>query len=264
MAQTLVGVASSVSKEKKYDPDDTVEFASANGIGLVQAYMDKTLLNNFKRIHRLRESASLRAVQLTCHAPELLNEKILDKIILDSMRELLAFQPKKKMVIHFDQLQPLDAVLSVIEKINGSGLTVCIENFYQGKEEASFIGNCALFNALLTACRKTGLDIVPVVDLGRLFIADYVHTYDALLLTKLMLSTIAALGFSVVFHIIDFNDYSQSRESWCALGKGLMPYGKIFSFAQKINLSVDHCVLEYEKKEMCLESMKALLSLFTE
>jgi hypothetical protein len=150
----------------------------------------------------------------------------------------------------------------VIKQLNSAGLTVCVENFYTGKDETSFLKNCSAFNALFPVCCRNGLDVLPVADLGRLFIEDYVHTYDAMLLTKMMLSTFAAFDYPVIYHIIDFLDYHQSRDSWCTLGIGLLPSRQIFDFAKTIGLSIDHVVFEYEKKQMCMESIAAIPSFF--
>lgn len=253
-----IGVATALSKEKHYDPMDTLLFCKQHDIALVQIYMDMTLVKSSDYIIEIREFAKECGIALTCHAPEPLNDRMLSEIILTAAEQLLFYQPEKKLIVHYDETQPLKKTISSVEALNKRGFAVCLENFYFARDEQTFLGNIDTFNSVFSLAEKYGFSIYPVMDFPRLFIAHIFNNYNSLVLTEQIIDTIASHPFKVILHLIDFNDYSQNRESWCALGKGLMPYNAIFQHAESRGILYDHGILEYEDKKLTLESLEAM------
>lgn len=256
MKRSLVGVGTSVSREKKYDPMDTLLFCVENDIAIVQVYFDHDLINSADYLIEIREFAKKSNITLTCHAPEPLNGKLLSGAILSAAQQLLAYQDEKKLVVHFDEKESLKNIVSHIQAVNKKGMTVCLENFYRAGDERSFLTNIDTYNSVFSIAEKYNLAVLPVIDFPRLFDSGIFNRYDSLVLCEQIIDCLATHASKVILHCIDFMDYDHShRDTWCALGKGLMPYKTIFEYARKQGLVYDHCILEYEDKELTLESL---------
>lgn len=256
MKRQLVGVGTSISREKNYDPMDTLLFAVEHDIALVQVYLDYDLIGTHDYIIEIREFARKSNITLTCHAPEPLNEKLVSEDIFSAANQLLIYQEEKKIVTHFDENEPLKKILAHIEAVTNNGLTVCLENFHEAKDENTFLANIDTFNSLFGLAGKYDLPIYPVMDFPRLFVTEIFNKYDSLVLAEQLIDNLAKHPFKVILHCIDFLNYDHtSRDSWCALGKGLMPYKAIFEYARGKNIVYDHCILEYEDKGLTLESL---------
>lgn len=255
MNRELIGVGTSISKEKNFDPMDTLLFSRDNTIAIVQVYLDYDLIDSPDYIREIREFAKENNISLTCHSPEKLNKKTLSESILSAVGELLIYQKEKRIVVHFDEQEPLKDILTHIEKMNKNNLTVCLENYYEGKDEKTFLGNIDTYNSIFNLAEKYKFSVYPVIDFPRLFISDIFNRYDSLVLAEQAIDNCAKHSFRVILHLIDFLDYSQQRDSWCALGKGLMPYKAIFDYAREREIIYDHCILEFEDKKLTLESM---------
>lgn len=258
MNRDLVGVGSSVSRDKDCDSLDTLLFSRDNDIKIAQIYLDYNLINKHNLIEEVREFAKINGIRLTCHSPEMLNEKTLSKSIISAANELLIYQKEKKIIIHFDENENLKDSLANIEELNRNELTVCLENFYNKKDEVTFLKNISAFNSIFSHAGKYALPLYPVIDFPRLFISDIIGNYDSLSIAKQIIDNLARYSIKIILHLIDFLDYSQERDCWCVLGKGLMPYGPIFEFARKRQIIYDHCILEYEEKGMFLESLSEI------
>lgn len=253
-----IAAATSISKAKNYDALDTLMYCQQNNVSSVQLFLDNSLLGNDRNIDTVRDYAKEHAIALTCHAPVSLNDEIFIGTIIDSLSRILAFQDKSYVIIHFDENVDFEVALSIIETLNNRSLTVCLENFYEKTDERSVLNNICVYNALLTAAKMKGLDVVPVFDLPRLFIADITRKLNSKHMTDLILKTIAINHYKPILHLIDYTDYSQERDTWTSIGKGIMPYREIFELMKALAISLDHIVLEYEDKKMFIESIPFL------
>jgi sugar phosphate isomerase/epimerase len=260
MEEIIVGVATSVSRDKKYDPIDTLLFCKENGIALAQIFLDDNLINNRKYITEVRHFAHDCSVRLTAHAPTPLNSTLCDETFVAAAKELLLYQKEKLVVVHFDEQEPLKHIVNHIQFLNKRGFTVGLENYHCSKNEADFLVHIDTYNSVFSVAQKYELLIYPVLDYARLFITDIFCVYDSLVLTGQILDHLAHYTPRMILHLIDFNDYNQHRDSWCVLGKGLMPYKAIFSHAQQNGIVYDHIVLEYEDKELARQSIEQLYS----
>jgi hypothetical protein len=257
----LIGVGTSVSKDKNWDPLDTLQFARENNTKIVQIYLNDDLIAHPGLINDAREYAEENDMLLTCHSPEPLNKKALSKKNIAAANELLMHQAEKRIVIHYDEKEKLDDCLMCIEELYENELIVCLENYYVQKETKNFARNINIFNSIFTLAMQEELPVYPVIDFPRLFISGIIENVNSLLITKQILDNLSMLSMKVILHLIDFTDYGQQRNSWCAIGKGLMPYKEIFEFIHEIELDIDHCILEYEDKKLYLESLTAVRSL---
>lgn len=236
---------------------DTLLFAVENNISIVQVYCDYDLISSPEYIKEIREFAREGTVSLTCHAPEPLNDKVVSETVLSAANLLLKYQEEKKIIVHFDEQEHLKNILEHITAITEAGLTVCLENYHTAKDEKTFLESIDTFNSVFGLAKKYNLPIYPVLDFPRLFVSDIFNRYDSLVLTEQIIDALAKYHFKVIWHLIDFLDYNHTdRGSWCALGKGLMPFKAIFEHARDKNIVYDHCVLEYEDKKLTLESLE--------
>jgi sugar phosphate isomerase/epimerase len=109
--------------------------------------------------------------------------------------------------------------------------------------------------------KTDNLKVIPVLDLPRLFVPEIFNNFDSLDLCLKIIEHMAVNTEHVILHLIDMKNHNHiSRDSWCPVGRGLMPYKKIFDFAKQKNIHYDHWVLEYENKELTLESLVYLAS----
>ncbi len=238
---------------------DTLLFAVENKINIVQVYCDNDLIGSPEYMKEIREFARESMIALTCHAPVPLNEYVESEHILSAANLLLENQEEKKIIVHFDEREPLKKMLEHIQKITDAGLTVCLENYYAAQDGKTFLKNIDTFNSVFGLVKRYSLPVYPVLDFPRLFIADIFNKYDSLVLTEQIIDALSKYHFKVILHLIDFLEYDHSdRDSWCALGRGLMPYKAIFDYARDQGIVYDHCVLEYEDKKLTLESLETV------
>jgi hypothetical protein len=241
---------------------DTLRFCVEHGVPLVQIYLDHSLAGNPAHIAQIREFALRNAIRLTCHAPEPLNGNVVSERIQNAAMDLLAYQQEKFLIVHFDETQPLGRILDLIGRINRSGMTVCLENFYSSRENAAFLANLETFNSVFSAAGTSSLRVLPVMDFPRLFIEHIHSSHDSLSLCEGIIDHLAAHAARLILHCIDFIDYDhRSRDTWCAVGRGLVPYRAILARAAEKNLAYDHWVLEFEDKALTLESLESVKTL---
>lgn len=258
MKDKQISYASSISADSKYDPFDTLEYCKQNSIKLSQLYMDQTLTEDAPRVKKLRKFASENNIRLTCHAPKELNSSLIDTSILKPMKKLLKDQEKKIIIVHFDEETAIDEAMITIESLSNNDFTVGLENFYKAQDEISVISNTAKYNLLLSLSAEHEFDIIPVLDLPRLFIKGISENTNPLLLTKTILANIALLPYPIILHMIDVNNNSQERDTWVPLGEGLLPYKELLTLIRNSEIEIDHAVLEYESKELADKSLSFL------
>ncbi len=258
MNQHLTGVASSVSAHCNYEPFDTIGFAIEHGIRAIQLYLDQDLMSSPSKIDEIAQVTMNEGITVICHSPEAFNTKTVADQIIRGVNRLLCYQKERRLVVHFDQDVSFQAMFELSSTLNKKGITPLLENSYKPDQETLLLDCFTKFNALFSMAQNQNLTIVPVIDIPRLFVAEIIERYDSLLLTKILLNTLANHGIQPVLHLIDFTDYNQKRDSWCAVGKGVMPYTEIFSFLETIGIQPLLSILELEKKEHVIESFEWL------
>ena len=68
-----------------------------------------------------------------------------------------------------------------------------------------------------------------------------------------VLRHIGKMEYPVLLHLIDAKSPGQSRSDWCPLGKGIIPYARIFREVAG-EIRCDDVVLEYEDYKSPLSS----------
>ncbi|KMQ52067.1 hypothetical protein CHISP_1056 [Chitinispirillum alkaliphilum] len=247
--QQTIGIASSVSAHCGYDPFDTLSYAVKNNISSVQLYLDRSLMQSPSDIDRLSQIAKESNISLVCHSPEFLNRKTTKDTLIDGMNRLLKHQQQRAMIVHFDSEVGFEEITEIVKELNHKNIVPYLENFYPAGDEYRFLSSFSRFNSVFALSAQEKLQIVPVIDIPRLFISNIVENFDPLLLTKLLFTTLSEHEYEPVLHLIDFTDFSQNRDSWCPVGKGKMPYREIFSFLKREGITPTLSILEFEQKE---------------
>ena len=261
MKKSKISFASSISFDKGYAPMDTLAFCKEKNIKRAQLFMDKSLMGNAQQIDKISKFAKQNNIAVTCHAPTPLNKNFTNKELLDSLQKILKYQDEKKVIIHFDPNAPLAEIMMTIESINDAGLTICLENFYPETSRYEVIQNISAFNIILTLAAEHEFNLIPVIDFPRLFINNIKDHADSLLLTEMLINTVAIVSNRLILHLIDFDNYDQKRNSWVPIGEGKMPYKTIFNSMKKLGIEIDEAVLEYEDKKLATNSVEPILEL---
>ncbi len=258
MKDKQISYASSISADKQYDPQDTLQYCKEKKISRAQLYMDSVLAQDATKVKSLRKFAKENKISLTCHAPNDLNNQIIDTSILKPIKKLLKNEEEKIIIIHFDEDIAIDEAMITIESLITNGFTVGLENFYKSTEELSVISNSVKYNLLLNLSAEHEFPVYPVLDLPRLFIKAIAENTDPLILTKMLLANIALLPYPLILHMIDVNNNSQERNTWVPLGEGLLPYKEILKLIHESEIEIHHAVLEYESRELADKSLNFL------
>lgn len=258
MKEKQISYASSISADKNYDPMDTLQYCKENSISLSQLYMDQSLTDDAVKVKSLRKFARENNIRLTCHAPKELNSQLIDTSILKPIKKLLKNEDDKIIIVHFDEDTAVDEAMVTIESLTSNGFTVGLENFYKAQDELSVILNTAKYNLLLNLSAEHEFDVIPVLDIPRLFIKSIAENTDPLILTKTILANISLLSYPLILHIIDVNNNSQDKSTWVPLGEGLLPYKELLDLIRKSDIEIHHAVLEYESKELADKSLAFL------
>ncbi|MGM0443538.1 MAG: hypothetical protein ACQEQV_05065 [Fibrobacterota bacterium] len=261
MFHNKIGIATSIFKEKDFDPLETVRYITDRGLTTVQLYMDSALEKDMDALNNLRELCTEKKLHVLCHSPYYLNREVInDGRHIASLNRVFPRNQKKEVVFHFDEETTVETALSVIRMLNKNSITVCLENYYKFTDRDSLVTNINRFNLLINRAAEQNLDCIPLIDIPRLFIAGF-EEFNSLFLTELLLNNITYSNRSVILHLIDFTDRRQRREDWCAIGSGLMPYETLFDIMKRYRLQVRYAVLEYEATDPVPDSLSGLTEL---
>ena len=262
MNPNIIGVATSVSKNVNYDPIDTLQFSLQYNIKFIQIYLNENIIFNKSKIEKIRTIAYQNDKVIICHSPYFLNENAISKTMISAAIDIMYFQKEKNIIFHFDERENLADSIEYIKILNNRGLSVYVENFYQNNNEISFINNTNKYNCLLILSKYHNISAFPVIDFPRLFISPIVKHFDSLFICKQLCDLVVELDLPTIIHIIDFTNFNQNRNCWCALGNGLMPFSEIFSFIKKKRCLIDHVMLEFEDKRMFLDSVSVIQKMY--
>jgi len=103
-------------------------------------------------------------------------------------------------------------------------------------------------------------DLIPVIDIPRLFIAQF-QPYNPIFLLELLFELLE--NQTIILHLIDSKTPKQDRNDWVAIGEGTIPYTYIFNLIKQYNITIDTAILEYEEASLALNSIAPLQKLLS-
>jgi len=259
-----LGIANSVSSNFSYDPFDALRFARQLDFELMQIYLDNRFLSEPHNASLLKEElASGPEVFSYFHSEGYLNGKFLQSDYARKLFQYLNGIEDVRLVIHFDETVALDEALQVIDSISQKKVKIYLENYFQEKGKEAAEKNMRKYMALYTFTNSHNVQIFPAMDIPRFFHRDIgMEPEVALNWCFQMINFFGNRGIPVLLHLIDSIDPTQSRNSYCPVGEGCIPYPKIFDFIRKTQPIIEAIILEYEDKINPLKSRENLEKLF--
>jgi len=250
-----IGVATSIFAENGFDALKTFDFIEEHNLKAIQLYMDKVLEADKSAIEMQQEKAISLGVKVLCHSPYYLNKEALDGKHIAALRAIFPRGQKNYVVFHFDENTPTAEALQTIEHLNSAGITVALENFYQDQSQAGLAKNLNRFRNLIAMAKQEKHDLIPVIDIPRLFITPF-QAFNPTFLVELLLELLE--NQTIILHLIDSKTPKQERDDWVALGSGTIPYTYIFNLIKQYNITIDTAILEYEQASLAQESITPL------
>lgn len=257
MKRDKIGIATSLFKHNGFNSFDTVDFAVENDVSTVQLYMSEHLEFNNGDIDKIRTLFEQKSLKMIVHSPHYLNKEVLDGHHTASLGKIFPDRARKIVIVHYDENCSLHEALKAAEDLNRAGITVALENFYQGKTERALLENINGYTNLIREAVRAHRDIIPVIDFPRLYI-DSFKNYAPSTLTKLLLHNISTVTKDIILHMIDTKDPKQQREDWVAIGSGIIPYPEIFETLDHYQFNIHSAILEFESVELGRESISYL------
>lgn len=250
-----IALSTALSANHNWDPVFSLELTQKFGLDFCQIYIGEIFNNNSKLLEKIR---AFKNIKYIIHSPSPLNTEALKKSEIDVIENLIP-DKEKYVVYHHDYKTDLHIVLDIIENLNNKGITPLLENFYSEKRIDQVRLNINSYIDIITASKKKNLKLFPLIDFPRLFIHEIAEQMNSEAETNKLLDKIAELGFNLYIHAIDVQNPNQNRESWCEMGRGCIPYNKIFQKIIDLRIQVPLIVLEYEEEKHIPGSLQFLL-----
>lgn len=254
--ETKLSLSTALSWDHNWDPVYSLKLTRDYKVGHCQLYINK----NFSE-EKIDEIKSYN-LNYILHSPCNIDDNALDENEIEVIKKI-SDNAEIFVVYHHDYNVPVDKSLEIIKKLNSEGITVLLENYYASRDQHDVRENIESYKRLIIESHFNELKLIPLLDIPRLFIQginSILNPYDE---TISLLNLINSLGSTLYLHLIDAKNDSQSRESWCAIGEGYIPYKKIFSYLKKSKMKTPVTVLEYEDERHIEGSIKNLEELFT-
>lgn len=251
-----VALSTSLSWDRGWDPNYSINLTKEYNISNIQIFVGDNFLNNSSLCTNVAKSCN-NELNLIAHSPVDLDENALDPELIRDLVTVLKFN-RKLVVYHHNYMYPVDKTLKVVRELNKKGITVLLENFYTETSNCEVIRNIKSFKDILLKSRELDLDIFPLLDIPRLFNNKIDSDIDPLKETLSLLEYIEGLKLSLYLHLIDCSNSSQSRDSWCPVGSGVIPYKEVFSKISNLEIDIPLVVLEFEDIEHVDESINFL------
>lgn len=248
------GVANSISANFKFDPLDTIKFASQGEFPLLQIYLNQELLNNqsvLKKISRQKDDFK----QVFFHAEGYLNEEFYESPYRQDLISYLETIEDSNFIIHFDERSNIDTMIKLVDKLGKEKPALYLENYFmaEGKEAAE--KNLKKYMALFTLATNFGNTIYPVIDIPRIFHNNTgLSIAEALEWCYQMLNFFSLRNIPIYLHLIDASDPEQTRGHFVSLGQGYIPYAELFQFIKKTRPKIKGVIFEFEDKMNPLSS----------
>lgn len=254
--ETTLSLSTALSWNHNWDPIHSLKLSQEYNIQTCQVYINK----NFS--DEIIQNINKHNLNYIYHSPSSIADEALDRKEINIIKKLK--QGKDTFVVyHHDFNVPVEECLKIIKKLNDEGITVLLENFYASRDQHDVRENIESFKRLIIEAHFNDLKLIPLLDIPRLFIEginSVLNPYDE---TISLVNLINSLGSTLYLHLIDAKNDTQSRESWCAIGEGYIPYKKIFNYLNKTKIKIPLTVLEYEDEKHIDGSIKNLEKMFT-
>lgn len=253
--ETILSLSTALSWNHNWDPIHSLNLTQEFNIQSCQVYIN----NNFSddKIEEIKKYN----LNYIYHSPSSIEDEALNKEEIEVVKKL-ANGKDVYVVYHHDLKVPVDKSLDIIKSLNKEGITVLLENFYASRDQHDVRENIESYKRLIIEAHFNNLKLIPLLDIPRLFIEginSILNPYDE---TISLINLINSLGSTLYLHLIDAKNDTQSRESWCAIGEGYIPYKKIFNYLKKSKIKIPMIVLEYEDEKHINGSIKNLEEMF--
>lgn len=257
-----LAVASSVARDSGFDNLDALSYALANGFDGFQAFMTAQMINSAELREKVRTICEYHNLVLVAHAPATLSRNnVLQDSANAAARSLFSSDDKALVVHHYDETRPAKEALECLRYLQDFGITTCLENYFiLGAKTSEKCFSDYLY--LITNATALGINILPVLDIPRIYDSKVDLSDKAFELMKEAFKVFSSLKTPIILHLIDVTSVSQERSSWCPIGSGIIPYAEIFKQLQEYNISVYMTILEYEDKINPVMSKQFLKDLF--
>jgi tetratricopeptide (TPR) repeat protein len=257
-----IGVATSVSGAPQYDPVDTLSYALTHrDFRMIQVHLNESIIVDRGLRSRLTEAAHRQGIEVICHAPDRMRSgPAIARATIEAARDLLAHNPRKWVVHHFDEHQSVSRSLDVVKELVEAGLVPCIENYHLDKSLRHGQRHYELYLDLFRRTSELGLDVCAVLDIPRLFDAKLglVDAGAAVALTSRVFRCLEDLGVTVILHLIDSESFDLARSNWCPLGTGAIPYNELLPQMFAPTTHIEAVVFEFEDKHNPVDSLPFL------
>jgi hypothetical protein len=248
MTPPSIGVANSVSANFDFDPLDTIKYAAQEGFETVQIYLNEKLLNDGKVLSRIRSQLA-KFKRVYFHAEGFFNKNFPEGNYYESLLLFLQHVENANYILHFDEAINIEKLFDLTDKLASQGIRIFVENYFQKSKKENAEKNIKKFTALFTLANTVENVIFPVLDIPRIFHKKLgFKKAEALRWTYQLLNFFGNKNIPILLHLIDCNDPSQSRHSYCAVGEGYIPYSEIFEFVKKTKPPISDIILEFEDK----------------
>lgn len=241
-----LGSSSALSRDRGWDFRHTFAHASSRSVCLCQVYLGRTLREDPAERSECARLAREKRLDLTCHAPGLFKPEEATPSLFAELRDLLAFQSPRRVVVHHDATLPVRAAVDLAARWNAEGFAVLFENYYTDYRPAALAGALASWSAVVAASADRGLALTPLVDFPRLYIEAFQASWPGDLAVALLCAAAARSGLPLAVHAVDAATPAQDRDSWRPFGQGCVPWDRISGFLAAAGASLDHLILEYE------------------
>lgn len=246
-----IALSTSLSWDKGWDPFHSIKLTKEHDISTIQIFLGDNFLNNCSLCNSVAEFCD-KKLTLIAHSPVDLDHNALNYSLIRDIGVLLK-NNRKLVVYHHNYKYPVNKTIEVIKELNMSGITVLLENFYDSRRSEDVIKNIECFKEIISRGSEEGLDFYPLLDIPRLFIDGIENSFE---LTEKLLTYIGTKKIPLYLHLIDCTDSSQSRDTWCPIGSGIIPYKQIFTIIKMLSIDIPLVVLEFEDIEHVEESIK--------
>lgn len=259
-----LGIANSVSANFSYDPIDALKFARQLDFERMQIYLNNDILSVPHRANLLKKQLNAAPEIFSYfHSEGYLNQQFVESKYAARLLRFLGEMEDARLIIHFDEKAALEEALQAIDFLSRNNVKLYLENYFQDKGREAAEKNLRKYLALYTLTSNHNVEIFPALDIPRFFHQNIgMEPNVSLNWCYQMFNFFGNRGIPILLHLIDTLDVTQTRNSYCPVGEGCIPYSKIFDFIRKTQPGIEAIILEYEDKINPLKSRENLKKLF--
>ena len=264
MAHPPIGIANSVSYNFQYDPLDTLAFAKQSEFDPVQIYVNAAMLANPDVLQQL-QSQQTGFQKVYFHAEGYLNADFSGSDYRSQLTRFVKGTPKPNYILHFDERVKIDDLVKIADQLKKDAVELYLENYFMAEGKAEAERNIKKYLALFTLTHLNGIDIMPVLDIPRLFHHKLgFETAEAVEWCYQMINFFGNRNIPLLLHLIDATAPEQGRLNFTAIGNGYIPYAEILGFIRKTRPNISGIILEFEDKINPLASREFIINAFAD